>query len=334
MPRRRSAAAAHQVQQTLPGEASQLGGHLGGGRLVAAELVRQAGVGVAGHGQRRQSGELLDPGPHLRRPERAVDPHADQPGGPLHGVPEGLDGLAGEGAAAAVGDRHRDHQGQAAAPRLVIVVQGVEAGLQGEGVEDGLGQQQVHAPGGEALDLEAVARGDLVEAVAPEGGVLHVGREGEGGARGADRSGHEAGTGRVPGGGLVGRLARKSGRGLVDLAHEGLEAVVLKGDGCGVEGVGGQEVGAGRQAGGVDAAHVVGPGETEQVVAPGQVRRVVGEPVSTEVPLREPQVLDLGGHGPVEEKDALGQECAQVRHRGELDSRVRRRWADGKLPAA
>ena len=53
-------------------------------------------------------------------------------------IPESFGGLAGERAARGVGDRPRDHQRQAEAPRFKGFVDREQGGLEDEGVEDGL----------------------------------------------------------------------------------------------------------------------------------------------------------------------------------------------------
>ena len=78
------------------------------GRLVeAAERVRQPGVRVGRDRHRGDLGERLDRGPHLARPERAVDADEDRVG-VRDARPERLDRLARERAPAPVDDRDRD----------------------------------------------------------------------------------------------------------------------------------------------------------------------------------------------------------------------------------
>ncbi len=72
--RRRPAAAAGDVHEPVAGEAAEDVGHRLRRVVVAAELVRQAGVRVDRHGQRRDAGEIRHVGPERGRAERAVEP--------------------------------------------------------------------------------------------------------------------------------------------------------------------------------------------------------------------------------------------------------------------
>ena len=70
---RGAAASAHDVHQARPGELAEQAARGLGRLVVAAERVRQTGVRVAAHGDRRDARERLDVGAHLGGAERAVD---------------------------------------------------------------------------------------------------------------------------------------------------------------------------------------------------------------------------------------------------------------------
>ena len=108
---RRAAAAAGDVEQTVPGPLAERLGHLLRRLVVATQLVRQAGVRVGRDrpvGDARENVEMLA---KLLRSERAVETH-DEWVGVADAVPEGLDGLARQRSARRVDDGPRDDQRQ------------------------------------------------------------------------------------------------------------------------------------------------------------------------------------------------------------------------------
>ena len=70
---RRAAAASDDVHEALARELGEEAARVVRLLVVAAELVRQARVRIAGEPRRRGPREILDEGPHLGRAERAVD---------------------------------------------------------------------------------------------------------------------------------------------------------------------------------------------------------------------------------------------------------------------
>ena len=115
----------------------------------------------------------------------AVEADGEEPRMRYRGV-ESLDGLSREGAAAGVGQRARDHDGDCASELCGQRVDGVEGGLGVERVEDRLDEQHVGpdpaAQGGmgqhrrgDALDLVgALFVVDDPPAVGPENGCNHL----------------------------------------------------------------------------------------------------------------------------------------------------------------
>ena len=149
--RRGAAAAADDVQEARLRELAQDARHVLGRLVVLAHLVGQAGIRVQRGVGLGDAGQLLDVRAQVLRAERAVEPDRERPG-VRHRIPERADGLAGQRAARAVGDRAGDHHRQPGAVPLEIVVDGEQRGLGVERVEDGLDQQQIDA----ALD-QAIA---------------------------------------------------------------------------------------------------------------------------------------------------------------------------------
>ena len=142
--RRRAAAAAGDVEQAVLGPLAQRLGHRLGRLVVAAELVRQAGVRVGRHrsvGDARQDVEVLA---ELLRPERAVEPD-DERVGVADAVPERLDRLSGQRPSGGVDDRPGDDDRQPLAELVEQRLDGEDRGLGVERVEDRLDQQDVGA---------------------------------------------------------------------------------------------------------------------------------------------------------------------------------------------
>src|SRR5690606_41395731 len=90
-------------------------------------------------------------------------------------------------APARVHDRDADHEREARSLLLEDVLEGDQARLEVEGVEDGLGEQQIDAAVDEAADLLRVHRAHLVEAHGAESRVGRAGREAERPVQGSGR---------------------------------------------------------------------------------------------------------------------------------------------------
>ena len=105
---RGAAAAADHVDQPGVGELAEQRGHELGALVVAAELVRQAGIGIGADERIGDAGDLRDMGAHLLGAERAVEPDRERRG-MAHRVPERRRRLAGEEPPGAVGDGAGDH---------------------------------------------------------------------------------------------------------------------------------------------------------------------------------------------------------------------------------
>jgi hypothetical protein len=304
-----AAAAADDVQPAAGGKVPQHLGHLGRSLVVAAEGVRQAGVGVAGDEDRREARQLLDVRAHLFRAESAVDADGEERR-VRDRVPARLHGLAAERASGGVGDRQRgdDRQGDAAV--VEVLLDGEERRLEVQRVEGGFGQEDVHAAVDQAAGLLVVRVDQLVERNPAEAGVVHVGRERRRAVGRSHRAGHEA---RLAGSGeVVGRLAADLCGRFVDLVHVRLQVVVGERDRLRVEGVGLDDVRAGLE---VLAMHVVehgGVGDRQHVARALEIARMVREALAAERCLVQPVGLDLRAHRAVEDEDAAGEEVAKL----------------------
>ena len=157
MLRRRAAAAADDVDEAARREILQQRGGFGGLLVVLAEGVGQAGVRVAADVALGDARELRQVRAHVARAERAVDADAERLRVPDRDV-ERVERLARQRAAAAVGDRDRDHQRQPDALLLEHVLDRDDRRLGVERVEDGLEQEHVGAAVDEAAHLLLVTR--------------------------------------------------------------------------------------------------------------------------------------------------------------------------------
>ena len=253
-----------------------------------------------------EAGELLHVVAHLTRAQGAVDPD-DQGSRVLDRSPEGLEGLAGEGPAREVDDRHRDPERHLDAELVEHVARGHDGRFGVERVEDRLDQEQVDAAVDEASHLLGIALAHVVEGDGPERRVVHLGRERERLVERAERAGDEA----RPVLALVAGLPGEPGTLEVQLVDDVLEAVVRLPDARSGEGVRRRQVGAGLQIGPVNVEDDVGPRQVEQVGIPRDLVRVVTEALAAVVRVREPAPLQHRPPGPVEHQDPLREQLTQ-----------------------
>ena len=279
------------------GVVPQQRGRLCGRLVVLSHLVGQPGVGVAAHGAVGPGGDVRDERREVLRPERAVEPEAER-AGMADGAEEGFRSLAGQGAPAAVGGRHGDHQRQRRGFR--DAADGVEGRLGVQGVETGLQQQDVHAALQQPPDLPGVGLRHLVEGDRPPGGVGKVLRQGERFAGGAERSGHPDAARRGLGG--FARESRARPREILRLRGA---AVLGLGQAVGAEGVGRDDVRARIDVGAVDVQDRVRMGQVEGFA-------VAAETVA----------LEHRAHRPVQDQDPATQRFSQSVHQ----KQVRRMW--------
>ena len=310
MIRRRSAAAADDVDEAAGDERLQQLARLVGLLVVLPERVRQPGVRVAEHVALGEPRELFEVRAHLARAERAVHADGQRPGVTDRGV-ERVDHLARQRAAAEIGDRHRDEDRQAHALLLEHVLDRDDAGLGVERVEDRLEQQEIGAAVDEAARLILVGGARLVEGHPAERRIVDLGRDRQRPVHRTKGAGHESrpvGRLRVP---LVDRLARQARAFDVQLVGKRLEGVVGLRDGGAREGVRLDDVGAGGQILAVNGADDVRPRQDEDVAVPAQVLGVVLEALAAEVGLGQLVALDHRAHRAVEEEHALLERAAQ-----------------------
>ncbi len=283
-----AAAAADEAHPVIGDEVLVGVGELFGGEGVDRTVGAEDGKSGVGHdrdGDRRVAREVAEVLAHLGRAGGAVE--ADEV--------DAEGGEAGQGRADLAADEHGAGglDGDLGDDRDVRAEVGVGAfgaddrGLGLEEVLGGLDQERV----GAAFDE---ARGALLVVVAQE----RVGGVAEGGQAGAAAHGAEDEAGPLGGGVLVGLPAGEAGGGAGDLAGALGDAVFDQAAVVGVEAVGLDAVGAGREVGVVDAEHDVGPGEAQDV------REAL---VAVEVLQGGVEGLQHGAHASVGDHDAAAE---------------------------
>ena len=305
----RSAAPADDVDEAALRPVADLAGEIVRGEVVAAELVREAGVRVRAHRDRGDPRELLDPRPDLERPEGAVEARRERRGVP-DGVPERLDGLPREGAAGSVGDGARDDDRKAPAESFEGRFEGEDCGLRVQGVEHRLDEEEIDAARDEGAGRLLVGAAELVEARVAGARVLHLGEMDAVRLVGPSTPAANRGwSGLRPGGGAG---AGDAGPRLVDLGREIGRVVVGLRDRGGGERVGEDDVAPRREVGVVDLRHHVGPGEAKEVVVAAKRASGVPKTLPAIVRLVESALLEHGPGGAVEHDDALAKERSEV----------------------
>ena len=203
---------------------------------------------------RRDAREVLDEGPHLRRPQRAVD--ASREGiSVLDRGPERFHRLTRQVASAAVDDGHR-HEERQVGRRLFY---GGDRGLAVERVKDGLDEQEVDAAFLQRARRLRVSVFELVERDVAIGRVVDLGRKRQGDVGWAERAGDETV--------LIGVrcLTRKPRPFQVHLVGEPLQAVVRLRHARRGKGVGGDDVRARLEIFAMNLGHEVGLRQAKHV---------------------------------------------------------------------
>ena len=245
--RRRPAAAADEVDETVLGEGAQEPARIPRLLVVEPERVRQARVRMAGDVGRGDVREALEERPHLGRAERAVDSD-DERLCVLDRDPERLGRLAGQIAPAPVDGGEREPERELGRD----VTGRDDRRLRVQRVEDRLDHEQVDASVAQSGDLLLVRLPDLIEGHRPVRGVLDARRERESDVERAERARDEAwplGCRLRP---LVGRSPREPRAFEAHLGSDVLEVVVRLPDTGRREGVRRRDVGARREVRVVD----------------------------------------------------------------------------------
>ena len=268
--RRGAAAAADDADSVLDGEAPQPGGEFGRRQRVdgpAADVLREAGIGQAGDGQRRVLAQVAHVLRHAVRADGAVEADHVQRVADERGERRADLGAEEHGAGAL--DGHLHHEGEVA-PGLSPVLQHAHHG--GLGLQDVLArldEERVGAALEEAGRLLVVVGAQRVEIDVAEGGQFGAG------AHGADDVAGALGRGE-----LLGHLTGQGGRAVVQVVGAVGDAILRQHHAVGAEGIGLDGIAAGGQVGGMDAPDDVRPRLHEDLAAPLQAgvvlqRRIV-----------------------------------------------------------
>ena len=158
----------------------------------------------------------------------------------------------------------------------------------------------------------------MIERDGPEGGVIDLGRHRGGAVGRADRARHEPWSFRIVRHRRIDSVAGDPCAGQVQVVDVRLQLVVRQRDGCGVERVGLDNVGAGLQVLAVDHLDELRPGEAQKVVASFQIRRVVGKLAPAKARLVQPMGLNHGAHRPVEDGNPAPQDALQIEENSTL----------------
>ena len=189
--RGRTAAAADYVDETVPGEASDLGRHRLRAFVILAKGVREAGVRIGADECVCGEGDFLQVLTHRARSERAIE--ADRQGaGMAHRMPEGGRRLSGQGAPGTVGDRSGNHQRQTEASFGEDLLAGEDGRLGVQRVEDRFDQDEVGAAVDQAADLLAIGDAQVVEGYGAIPWIVDVRRQRRCAIGRPERARHEA----------------------------------------------------------------------------------------------------------------------------------------------
>ena len=257
--------------------------------------------------------QLLDIRPQQVRAQRTVQAHA-QRAGVAQAVVERLGGLAGQCAAALVGNGAGDHYRQPFERRagVEIAADGEHRRLGIQRIEDGFDQQQVGAAGYQAIDGLGVGHHQLVETHIAVAGIVDVRADAAGAVGRAEHAGDKARSGRIACRFGIAQPAYQRCRTAVHLVDQRFHAVIGHGDRRRIESVGLDNVGAGIEIGLVNAADHVRARQHQQVVVAFYVAGPVGKALAAIVGFLQLVALDHGAHAAVENQDAFGKQGGQA----------------------
>ena len=305
---RRSATPARQVDPAVGGELAEHFRHVFRRIVVLAEFVGQPGIGVNAHGKFRNAGQFFHVGAQFGGAQRAVEAD-EQRLGVADGVVERLQRLSRQRSARGIGDGAGDHHRDVRSRLLAQCLDCVQRRLGVEGVENRFHHQQVDTPPDQRGGGGGVVVGEHVEGDLPHARIVDVRGDRGRAIGGAQRTGHETGHARFFGH-PVRRLARQPRGGQVDLLHPRFHPVVALGRRGGVEGVGGDDIGAGQQELPMDGGDPLRLRDAEQIVVAFQIARPVGKPLAPEIGLGQLQSLHAGTQGAIENRDPPAQQRA------------------------
>jgi hypothetical protein len=247
--------------------------------------------------------------PEVAGAESAIEPDEERLC-VTHGVPERLGRLPGQRSAGGVRDRAGNHDRQLEAAGREGLPDREYRRLGIQRVEDGLDQQEIHASFDQRRRRFPVRCCEVGKRDVAKSRVVHVGRNGRGPVGRAQHTGHEPGrthARRM----RIRRLARKPRSGEVEFADERLHPVIAHRGCIGVEGVGLDDVGAGREKLPVDVLYDFGPRDRKQIIIALDVPFPIAKARAAIIVLAKPAGLDHRTHRAVQQHDALLEEAFQ-----------------------
>ncbi len=251
-----------------------------------------------------ETGQFLDVLTQLLRAERAVEAEADRPD-MAQRIVEGLGGLAGQRAAAGIGDGAGDHHRQTFAGGFEEGLDGVDRGLRIQRVEDSFDQKQIRAAVDQTLCGFGVGGDQFVEADIAKARIVHIRRDRCRAIGRAEHAGDEARFVRRLGLEFIRDGARELRGGLVQFVDDVFQVIIGLGHGGRIEGVGLDDIGAGVQVGAVNVADDLRLCQRQQVVVALQVGVMIREARAAVVGLFQLVTLDHGAHGTIQDQDAV-----------------------------
>ena len=222
-----------------------------------------------------------------------------------NGGPKRFHALTEDGTVALfLDERHGNHDRQRHAKLVESVQRGFDGCLRIEYIKDGLDEYDVTTTLNERQHLFEVGVVDLIPRRVTGRRVVDVGRCGEGDVGWPDGAGHPcllAGGSKVRIYGFAGQPSRCQ----VHVTCTMTQPVLCLSDGGGSEGVGFHNVRTRCKVLGVDVANDIWTGDGEHLVVAFEVDGVVLEWFITKVRFIQPDLLNHGAHGAVDDDDTL-----------------------------
>ena len=190
MRRIRTAAATHDVQQTLVQQRLDCCGERLCGLAVVAQTVRKSGIGIEYGGAGRDGRQPSQMRNQRLRSGAAVESYS-RGSEILDNGQDGLGSMSRQQASGGIAEGHGDNHGNIKTAFVHGVADSRQLGLDVQGVEAGFQQQQVHAAVDQRPGLFGGVAPQRVEINGTACGVLHIVRQRRRGCGWAYGSGHE-----------------------------------------------------------------------------------------------------------------------------------------------
>ncbi len=227
------------------------------------------------------------------------------------GIQESLRRLAGQGAAAGIGDRARNKDRQIDAFAIEILLDCENSRLGVQGIEYRLDQQDIGATVDKPRHGLGINIHQLFKSGVPEPRIVDVRRDRGRSISRTQNTGHKTRLVRRVGTDIVGHAPGDTRSFVVQGVNMVFHTVISHGDRGGIEGVGFQNIDARVQKPAVNFLDHIGPGQRQQVVIAFLGKRVVDEPITPIVGLFQLVSLYHCAHCAVDDEDSVLQQPAQ-----------------------